>query len=62
MTDSKASDDWIYKARIEIYEETKHMTNDEIVEYFRKYREQAAKKYAFLLAKPFDEVDVRKKP
>jgi hypothetical protein len=57
MTDSKTNDDWIDKVRLEIYEATKHMSNDEIVEYFKKYREEAAKKYNFLLTRPLDEVD-----
>jgi hypothetical protein len=30
------------RIRVEIYEETKNMTTDELVEYFRKYGEDAA--------------------
>jgi uncharacterized protein YneR len=52
MNNSNQSNDWIDKARIEIYEETKHMSNDEIVEYFRKYGEEASKKYGFTITKP----------
>jgi hypothetical protein len=45
-------EDWIDKVRVEIYEETKHMSNDELHEYFRKYSEEASKKYGFTFVQP----------
>ncbi|MDR0198912.1 MAG: hypothetical protein LBI08_04130 [Methanomassiliicoccaceae archaeon] len=33
--------------RLQIYEETKHMTNAELSEYYRKSGEAAAEKYGF---------------
>ena len=33
--------------RLIIYEETKHMTNKELSEYYRKTGEEAAEKYGF---------------
>ncbi|MDR2199003.1 MAG: hypothetical protein LBR53_06070 [Deltaproteobacteria bacterium] len=59
MTNSKTSDDWIDKARIEIYEETKNMSIEEKVNYFRKYSEEAAKKYGLVFKDSLDELDVK---
>jgi len=37
----------IDKIRLEIYNKTKHMTNQELTEYYRKSGEESAKKYGF---------------
>jgi uncharacterized protein YneR len=47
-------EDELNRIRVEIYEETKHMTTEEIVDYFRKYGEEAAQKYGFSIAKPLE--------
>ncbi|MDR1872091.1 MAG: hypothetical protein LBS60_09290 [Deltaproteobacteria bacterium] len=47
-------EDELNRIRVEIYEETKSMTTEELVEYFRKYGEEAAKKYGFTVAKPLN--------
>jgi hypothetical protein len=37
----------IDEIRLRIYEETKHMTNAELTEYYRKSGEETAKQYGF---------------
>ena len=44
------------RIRLEIYEETKHMTDAELNEYFRISGEETAKKYGFKLVHSIDEV------
>jgi len=44
----------IDRIRLEIYEETKHMTHAEESEYYRKRAEESAKKYGFTIASGTD--------
>jgi len=46
----------VNRIRLQIYEETKHMTDTELNEYFRKSGEETAKKYGFKLVSSVDEV------
>jgi len=46
----------IDRIRLEIYEETKHMTRAELREYFRKCAEETAKEYGFKIVSHADEV------
>jgi hemerythrin-like domain-containing protein len=54
MNDHNLNDDWIDKVRIEIYEETKDMSKEEILDYFRKIREEIVKKYNFTFVESLD--------
>jgi len=45
----------VNEIRLRIYEETKHMTNAELNEYFRKSGEETAKKYGFKLVNSVDD-------
>jgi hypothetical protein len=51
------SDDWIHKARVDIYEKTKHMSNEEYHEYFKSRSEYLAKKYGFTITKSLNYKD-----
>jgi len=44
----------IDRIRLEIYEETKHMTHAELGEFYRKSTEEAAKKYGFKVVSHID--------
>ncbi|MDR1872316.1 MAG: hypothetical protein LBS60_10450 [Deltaproteobacteria bacterium] len=57
MDNPDSGDDWIDKARLEIYEETKDMSSEEILEYFRKSSEEAAKKYGLKFVNSPDSKD-----
>ena len=46
----------IDEIRLQIYEETKHMTRAEEREYFRKSGEAAAKKYGFKIVSSIDDM------
>jgi hypothetical protein len=50
MSNRNGGDDWIHKARIELYEKTKNMSNEELQDYFRKSREEAVKQYGLTIA------------
>jgi hypothetical protein len=43
------TDDWIHDARVQIYEETKHMNNVEIAEYMNKEARRIAKEHGLNL-------------
>jgi len=46
----------VNKIRLEIYEETKHMTNEEFDEYIRRNTEDVIKEYGFKVVSSIDEV------
>jgi len=46
----------IDRIRLEIYEETKHMTNEELNEYYRKSGEAVAEKYGFKIVYNIDDM------
>jgi hypothetical protein len=50
----------IDKIRIDIYEKTKHMSDSEFLDYFRKIGENAAKKYGFKLVESLGSNNVEK--
>jgi hypothetical protein len=43
------ADDWIHDARVQIYEETKHMNNTDIAGYMNKGARQIAKEHGLNL-------------
>jgi hypothetical protein len=54
MSKKTASDDWIDKVRIDIYEKTKNMSLEEFQEYFRRSGEEVARKYGFTIVESSD--------
>ncbi|MDR1871893.1 MAG: hypothetical protein LBS60_08265 [Deltaproteobacteria bacterium] len=54
MSKKTASDDWIDKVRIDIYEKTKNMSLEEFQEYFRRSGEEVARKYGFTIVESLD--------
>ena len=46
----------IDRIRLEIYEETKHMTNTEFNEYIRKNTEDIIKEYGFKVVKSTEDI------
>jgi hypothetical protein len=50
-------EDEIDRIRLNLYEETKHMSTEEYLEYFRRYSELAEKKYGFTIVKSLDSKD-----
>jgi hypothetical protein len=57
MKNLNASDDWIHKVRIDIYEKTKNVSRKEFHEYFRKRGEEIAKQYGFTIARSLGSKD-----
>jgi hypothetical protein len=55
-------EDELDKIRVEIYEEIKDLSPKEYLEYFRKFGEEAAKKYGFTLVSSVDTKVNLKKP
>jgi hypothetical protein len=54
MRKSDPIQDELDKIRIQIYEETKHMSPAELDDYFTTITEKAAKKYGFKFEKPLN--------
>jgi hypothetical protein len=50
MKTANTIEDEIDKIRLEIYEETKDMTPEQLMEYYRKSGEASARKYGFTIA------------
>jgi ABC-type sugar transport system substrate-binding protein len=57
MSKLNTLDDELDKISVDIYEETKNMSQKEFWQYFRQYAEKAAKKYGFTIMESLNTKD-----